>query len=211
MSNYCAKCGTALPDRAGFCPSCGAATAPAAMTAFGEAVPRTDYRTTPSYAGYAPSYAPAAEPLSPFAAMILPLKRYADFSGRSTRMEYWMFTLLWWVVMTAGFVLFGIGSDQAERAGNADDPLANSMAVAGFAILMLWWLGTLIPAIAVFVRRLHDQDKPGALVILFIFLSLFLSIIGWFIQTIFMCLEGTPGPNQYGPDPKGRGITDIFA
>lgn len=214
MSQYCGKCGTALPNDAGFCPSCGTSVAtdrPSPQFA-------SQQFAQPAYAPpaypqstYAPAYGGAAAPLSPFAAMVLPLKRYADFSGRSTRMEYWMFTLLWWVVIIAAFILFGVGSEQAQAAGHRDDPFANSLAVTGFAIMTLWWLGTIIPCIAVIVRRLHDQDKSGALVILIILLNLFLSFIGWIVQTIFMCIDGTPGTNQYGPDPKGADVSQTFS
>ncbi len=126
--------------------------------------------------------------------MILPLKRYADFSGRSRRMEYWMFLLLC-VVVAFGLALF----TGALAAGTAEtDPTA---AIFGSVPLIIFWLVVIIPSIAVQVRRFHDQDKSGWFVLLN-----FIPFVGGLIVLVFMFLEGTRGPNRFGPDPK----TDEF-
>jgi uncharacterized membrane protein YhaH (DUF805 family) len=49
------------------------------------------------------------------------------------------------------------------------------------------------------VRRLHDQDKSGWLILLS-----FIPYIGGLILLVLMLIDGTPGANRYGPDPKGR-------
>ena len=229
MSDYCAKCGTELPTGAIFCPSCGTSISGPAINP-AEAQPsgfqprgyqpsytQPDYQR-PSHeagayvgggyagAGYArPQH--SAVGLSPFAAMVLPLKRYADFEGRSTRVEYWMFTLLYWVVLIAssGMIVAGMPPESQPN----QDP--DGIAITGMLIFFFWWLGTLIPCIALTVRRLHDQDKPGTLAILFYVLSFLFSFIGWIVQTIFMLLDGTPGANQYGPDPYARDAGQVFA
>jgi uncharacterized membrane protein YhaH (DUF805 family) len=56
------------------------------------------------------------------------------------------------------------------------------------------------------VRRFHDQDKSGW----FVLLNL-IPYIGGIIVLVFMCLEGTRGPNRFGPDPKGQDVGDVFA
>lgn len=123
--------------------------------------------------------------------MFMPYKRYADFSGRSRRMEYWMFQLFVFGVYIV-LALLGGGIGAAEGNGGG-------MAGGLFGILILvFWLGTIVPAIAVGVRRLHDQDKTGWLMLLG------LVPIANLVLLVFMFLDGTPGPNQYGPDPKGR-------
>lgn len=58
-------------------------------------------------------------------------------------------------------------------------------------------LAAIVPSIAVGVRRLHDQDKSGW----FMLLGL-IPLVG-IVLLVFFCLEGTKGPNQYGPDPLG--------
>jgi uncharacterized membrane protein YhaH (DUF805 family) len=123
--------------------------------------------------------------------MLLPLKRYADFQGRSRRMEYWMFTLgivIVEVVLFALFFLLG-GSRTSDGAPSAMLwPMLIIVGILGLAII--------VPAIAVQVRRFHDQDKSGWFVLLG-----FIPYVGGLIVLVFMCLPGTPGPNRFGPDP----------
>lgn len=208
MSQYCANCGTALPAAAAFCPACGASSSAAgASPPYQPSLHQPSY-TQSNYAG--PGYSRSghsAVGLSAFAAMFLPFKRYVDFEGRSTRLEYWMFTLLWWIVIIlfTGMIIVDIppsGQPNAEPG-----PLVG----IGAVLLMLWIMATVIPCIALTVRRLHDQDKSGGLAILFYVLSFLFSFLGWIVQTIFMCLPGTAGPNQYGPDPFADHAGDVFA
>lgn len=63
-----------------------------------------------------------------------------------------------------------------------------------------------IPGLAVQVRRFHDQDKSGWFILLG-----FIPYIGGLILFVFMCLEGTRGPNRFGPDPKDPYSEDVFA
>lgn len=116
-----------------------------------------------------------------FAWAILPLQRYADFTGRSSRKEYWLFSL----VHVALFVVSGI--------------FAAITPALGIAILVLGLLGLFVPQLAVQVRRFHDQDNSG-------WFALFnlIPYLGVLIVLVFMCMDGTPGNNQYGPDPKQR-------
>ncbi|APO96913.1 DUF805 domain-containing protein [Xanthomonas vesicatoria] len=124
--------------------------------------------------------------------MLLPLKRYADFEGRSRRKEYWMFMLLQVIVLVVLGIMFGIAA--AVMGGdNGPGPLAW---VVG-AIMAIFVLALIVPSIAVTVRRLHDQGKSG-----WFYLISFVPYVGGFIVLVFMCLEGTPGPNQYGESPK---------
>jgi uncharacterized membrane protein YhaH (DUF805 family) len=113
---------------------------------------------------------------------LLPLKRYADFTGRSSRKEFWSFHL---AAVLACFAAVIIGVP-----GGPD-------VMAGLAILVL--LGTALPSLAVQARRFHDQDKTGW----FCLINLF-PYVGWALVLIFMALEGTQGDNRYGPDPKER-------
>lgn len=105
--------------------------------------------------------------------MLMPLKRYADFSGRSRRQEYWMFQLLNLLVImgTLGITLAGFPwgeiADQSNQYGKfagdaaATSPQPGLLFWVGLTLLSLWILGTLVPNIAVHFRRFHDQDKSG--------------------------------------------------
>ncbi|MFK8664131.1 DUF805 domain-containing protein, partial [Escherichia coli] len=67
-----------------------------------------------------------------------------------------------------------------------------------FPFLSLIYLAaTIIPVIALCVRRLHDTDRSGAWALLYL-----VPIIGWLVLFVFACLEGNSGSNRYGNDPK---------
>lgn len=125
--------------------------------------------------------------------MLLPLKRYADFSGRSSRKEYWMFVL---GVFIAAVVL---------------SLVENIVGLAGMVgpygpLTALLILGLIIPGIAVQVRRFHDQDKSGWFVLLGL-----IPFLGGLVVLVFMCLPGTAGPNRFGEDPLNPGQLEAFS
>lgn len=125
--------------------------------------------------------------------MMMPLRRYTDFSGRSRRKEYWMFLL---GVIIAALVL-----------GFIEGLIGINAMVAGVygPLTVLFLLAIIIPSIAVQVRRFHDQGKSGWFVLLG-----FIPFVGGIILLVFMCLEGAQGPNEYGPDPKGGTDPSVF-
>lgn len=121
--------------------------------------------------------------------MIMPLKRYAAFQGRSRRREFWMFSLF---KSLALILMFSTGMMLNEFGVNDD---AFGLVLGA---VLIFSLGMFIPTLAVTVRRLHDQNKSGWLALL-----LFFPGIGDVIMLIFMCIQGTAGPNRFGSDPKG--------
>ena len=133
--------------------------------------------------------------------MLMPLRRYADFSGRSRRKEYWMFLLLQ-LILYAAVALVALVLFSADD-GNGGFGLFSGMGLILFLIIIL---ALFIPTLAVTVRRVHDQDKSGWFVLLN-----FIPYIGGIIVFVFMCLEGTRGPNRFGDDPKGESSAQIFA
>lgn len=138
---------------------------------------------------------------------MLPLKRYAEFAGRSRRKEYWSYVLL---LICIGIV---IGIVEANLG------LANMVGPYG-PLSALFALGTFLPSLAVGVRRLHDTDRSGwwlligygplafALALLaagnmqFGMMLLGAAAIGFLALLVLMVLEGSQGANQFGPDPK---------
>ena len=156
------------------------------------------------------------------------LRKYADFSGRATRAEYW-----WWVLAT---VIVGLGLAAVDEfinllTGNEFSPLTT-----------IFGLAVLLPGLAVTCRRLHDTGRSGwwqlawyviailalvpivvgavigiltvedwddwgatiswAPIVMGIVIAL-LTWIGLFIwEVVWMVRQGQSGPNQYGPDPR---------
>ncbi|MEZ0242835.1 MAG: DUF805 domain-containing protein [Sphingomonas sp.] len=135
--------------------------------------------------------------------MILPLKRYFDFTGRSRRKEFWAFFFLPFaavlgVAIGLAKVLIAIGAAGASSEHAVSDVAAYLGPALGWLFIVIAAL--FIPSIAVQVRRFHDQGLTGALVLLN-----FVPVIGTFVVLILMCLPGTDGDNRYGPDPRQAG------
>ena len=173
--------------------------------------------------------------------MFMPLKRYADFSGRSRRMEFW----LWQVFQVALYILvivvtiaLGGGAMMMADGDTSQVVAAGGAILLIFALYGIYCLAVFIPSLAVAVRRLHDTNRSGwwvaapvlpyillvvaggvasgspdsavaagmlGLVATLVLLGLVLVLI------VFYFLDGTPGANRFGPDPKGRGEAQIFA
>ena len=125
--------------------------------------------------------------------MLMPLRRYADFNGRSRRKEYWMFLL---GVLIVAIVL-----------GIIEGVLGLNGMVAGVygPLTLLLVLALIVPGIAVQVRRFHDQDKSGWFVLLAL-----IPFLGGLIVLVFMCLGGTKGPYRFGPDPEHPAGVEAF-
>jgi uncharacterized membrane protein YhaH (DUF805 family) len=96
--------------------------------------------------------------------------------------------------------LLGTGGFRAT-AGGGSFYAANSLGL----LSGLYTLAVLLPSIAVTVRRLHDTDRSGWWILLG-----FIPIIGGIILLVFYVLEGTRGPNRFGPDPKAIEQTPAF-
>jgi len=96
--------------------------------------------------------------------MILPLKRYAQFSGRSPRKEYWMFVLFTFIVSIVLSLLdaaLGFGGSSSSYSTAGASGYAAGAGVRGGLLANLWSLAILVPSLAVGVRRLHDLNRSG--------------------------------------------------
>lgn len=158
--------------------------------------------------------------------MILPYRRYFDFSGRSRRMEYWMFFLLWviiTIVLGIGVVGLVAGNWQALSEGTmAPWEAMGPGLISLLAVFGVFFLASLIPMIAVQVRRLHDLGFSGWWYLAYIVSGVVLpeiptvgdglntlASLGWLA---WMFVPGTKGPNKFGDDPKDPvGAADVFA
>jgi uncharacterized membrane protein YhaH (DUF805 family) len=102
--------------------------------------------------------------------------QYATFSGRAVRSEFW-----WWVLFT---IIVAIVLGAVEYLAGLGDwaPLSG-----------LFGLATLIPNLAVSVRRLHDIDRTGWWLLIGL-----VPIVGWLVLLWFYIQQGTPGANRFG-------------
>jgi uncharacterized membrane protein YhaH (DUF805 family) len=99
--------------------------------------------------------------MSPINWALRPLKKYADFSGRASRAEFWWFFLfLMLIYIVVWFVFVAVVRSMAIAGSQPSLAVGGIIGVAGI-VLALGYIALLIPAIAVQVRRLHDTDRSG--------------------------------------------------
>lgn len=113
------------------------------------------------------------------------LKKYAVFSGRARRKEYWYFVLFNILVSIAL-----VAVDYATGNLNVETGLSPLEAIYSLAVLL--------PGLGVSVRRLHDTERSGWWLLIGL-----IPVIGAIVLLVFMVQDGTPGDNAYGLDPKG--------
>lgn len=114
-----------------------------------------------------------------------------SFKGRATRTQYWLAHLALAGLLIGTIVLMGLAGAFAKDSDKGDYALL-LLIPAGVAYL---WIN-----LAVSVKRCHDRNKSGA----FVLINLIPYIGGFWFFIEAGCLDGTVGPNQYGPDPRGR-------
>lgn len=115
------------------------------------------------------------------------LRKYAVFSGRARRREFWTFALINFIVsIVLSLVDVAIGTDYNK---------------GGYGILSsIYGLAVLIPSIAVAVRRLHDTARTGWWILIGL-----IPCIGFIVLLVFYLQDGQRAANKYGPDPKAAG------
>lgn len=103
------------------------------------------------------------------------LKKYATFSGRSSRAEYWYFVLFNFIFSIVISIISSVIGDSAGILG------------------WLYTLALIIPGIAVSARRLHDIGKSG-----WMQLIVLIPLIGWIWFIVLVAKKGDPADNKYG-------------
>jgi uncharacterized membrane protein YhaH (DUF805 family) len=160
--------------------------------------------------------------------MILPLKRYADFTGRSRRKEFWLWIVF---VILVSFVLgildsllgFGGRLGYGQSVSVAPDMVGRAYGAGLYSGVLtdIFMLAILVPNIAVAVRRLHDTDRSGWWLLLPVAPQLLgfglmmagalvlgglcsmLGFIAAIVLLVWYCQPGIRGPNRFGADPLG--------
>ena len=118
---------------------------------------------------------------------LMALKKYATFSGRSQRSEYWYFMLFFVIGLVVASVIDGM----LFAGGDAD--------AAGLPWLtILFLVGTILPGLAVAIRRLHDTDRSG-----WWYLIQLVPLVGPILLIVYCAQDSKPGANRFGANPKG--------
>lgn len=115
---------------------------------------------------------------------ITALKKYATFSGRSQRSEYWYFLLFYLIIYLVLAVVDGITGSFSAKSG-----IGLLTGLFSFAMLL--------PGLSVAVRRLHDTGRSGW----WIFIGL-IPLIGGIVLIVFLVQDSEAGANRFGGNPK---------
>ena len=114
---------------------------------------------------------------------------YSKFKGRSRRSEYWWIQLF--LVLTN---LAVAAIDLVLMNGDVERFIANG---GGGIVGLIWILVTIVPALAVLVRRLHDTGKSGWWALIG-----FVPLVGGIVLLVFTVLDSDAGENKFGESPK---------
>ncbi len=112
--------------------------------------------------------------------------KYAEFTGRARRAELWWFALLNFAAYIVIFILAFILGSMSDALGSL-----------GVILYVVYALAVIVPSLAVAVRRLHDTNKSGWMLLVSL-----IPLVGPIILLVFYFTDGDPGENQYGSSPK---------
>lgn len=110
---------------------------------------------------------------------------YANFDGRARRTEYWMYTLVNFIIVLVLYLL-------------AMGLRGNALGTLFLTVYFLYTLAVIIPGLAVAARRLHDTGRSGWWQLIAL-----VPLIGGIVLLVFLATEGHQGVNEFGGDPKG--------
>jgi uncharacterized membrane protein YhaH (DUF805 family) len=110
-------------------------------------------------------------------------QKYANFSERARRKEYFLFVLVY-VILNVVFVVIDVGTGTFNEA------------ISMGALTGIFVLAMIVPGLAVSVRRLHDTNRSGWWLLIG-----FIPLVGSIWLLVLVCLRGTSGENRFGPDP----------
>jgi uncharacterized membrane protein YhaH (DUF805 family) len=111
------------------------------------------------------------------------MRRYFEISGRSSRSEFWMFVLVYFIIQIIAVVI---------DVSVLGQPFGESPGIVSSVVTLVHF----IPSITAGIRRLHDTDRSGWWILI-----IFVPLIGIVWLIVLYCFEGTRGSNNYGPPP----------
>lgn len=132
---------------------------------------------------------------------VVPLRRYADFQGRSAPLEFWMYS----VFLAAGYAAIGVMSGVIGALAEMDTPAG--LMVIGWT---LFFFANFVPGLALSVRRLHDLDFAGSWMWAAYGAMMIFSFLAWFAYLAIMSIPGKPVPNRFGEPAYRENLDQVF-
>jgi uncharacterized membrane protein YhaH (DUF805 family) len=124
-----------------------------------------------------------------------------SFNGRLRRLHFWLFAIALGIVNCIVGSLTFFPAVMAAAASGDPEQIMGAYTSPGGLIFWVWTLVMLWPSLALDIKRLHDRNHSGW----FLFIALIPIIGGLWLMIELLFLDGTPGPNRFGPSPKGLG------
>lgn len=153
---------------------------------------------------YAPQQQYAAKPVGPVP-LAAPLygaslreavsrffKKYATFSGRASRSEYWWWALVSGVVSIVLNIIMAVGGAAGAKMGADGTAVPGPGYTIGLVLAVIWFLAVIIPSLAVTVRRLHDANYSG-----WMYLLVLIPFAGAIILIVFTVMESKPAGQRF--------------
>lgn len=119
-------------------------------------------------------------------------KKYAAFSGRASRSEYWWWALVAAVIGIVLNILVSAGTMESTSAALGATPAYGPVGILGIVLSLIWGLATIVPSLAVSARRLHDGNFSGWLLLLHL-----IPILGSIAVLILMILPSNPTGQRF--------------
>jgi len=168
---YCSDCGVDIGS-AKYCSSCGSASPSAGAFGSPPATKIPDLPPPPNYSAVGVKTDYTSPSVSFGQAISAGFRGYVVWNARSTRAEYWWWTLFNFLVLVGALLI-------------------DSVATGGLLYLLAVF-GLLLPNLSVLIRRLHDTDKHGG----WFWISL-IPLVGAIILLVFTLTPSTPGPTRW--------------
>ncbi|WP_394790072.1 DUF805 domain-containing protein [Rhodoferax sp.] len=121
------------------------------------------------------------------------LKKYAVFSGRAQRSEYWYFFLFYFLLYIGAAIIDGLAGSFNRHSGMG-------------VVTSIYAIAMLLPSLSVGVRRLHDIDRRGWWLLIAV-----IPVVGAIVLLVFAVKDSQPGTNRFGPNPKEAFPSDKFS
>ena len=172
--NICQRCGYNNPDRMLYCQRCGT-----------------------QLTSYQMGFKPFKRMTFGKAIKICMKEKFATFSGRASRAEYWWFALFVMLIMIPFVTVSYILAFYLMYKNHADEAEIIKSAFIGFIPMFIVCAIFFIPSLSALVRRLHDTGRSG-----WWYLISFVPSVGGLVLFVFSLLESQHFTNEYGPEPE---------
>ncbi|WAH96349.1 DUF805 domain-containing protein [Arthrobacter sp. MMS18-M83] len=119
-------------------------------------------------------------------------KKYATFTGRASRSEYWWWTLIAAVVSIVLNIIMSVAGSAGATVTDSGTMVPGPGAIVGVILLVIWGLAVIVPSLALVVRRLHDANFSGWMILIGL-----VPFLGGLALLIFMLLPAKPEGQRF--------------